>query len=597
MIHGYSRTDYCSNFDTSDVGKKVRLMGWVNKRRDFGALIFVDLRDRSGIMQVVFDSSKMEGDFKEVEQLRSEFVISVEGEIVLRDEDTINDKLKTGRIEVSVRKLEIFSKALTPPFYIEDDVNVGESLKLKYRYLDLRRPSMQKNLMLRHSIASLARNYLDENGFLEIETPMLTKSTPEGARDYLVPSRLHPGSFYALPQSPQIFKQLLMISGFDRYYQVTKCFRDEDLRADRQPEFTQIDMELSFVDVDDVIAINEGFIKTLFKNILNIDVKTPLPRLSYQEAMDRFGSDKPDTRFGLELRDLSDLLSSCEFKVFAGAISSGGSVRAINAKGCEPKFARREIDSLVDYVKIYRAKGLAWISVTEEGLKSPITKFLKQEEIDAIMDRMDAKVGDIIFFVADKDNVVYDALGNLRLEIARRLDMIDESKFDLLWVVDFPLLEYDEEEKRYAAKHHPFTAPKDEDLALLDTSPEKVRAKAYDIVLNGTEIGGGSIRIHDSGVQEKMFKALGFTPERAQEQFGFLIEAFKYGAPPHGGMAYGLDRLCMILSGRSSIRDVIAFPKVQSAACLMTQAPSAIDQKQLDELHIETVNIEEEEEK
>lgn len=597
MIHGYSRTDYCSNFDTNDVGKKVRLMGWVNKRRDFGALIFVDLRDRSGIMQVVFDSSKMDGDFKEVEQLRSEFVISVEGEIVLRDEDTINDKLKTGRIEVSVRKLEVFSKALTPPFYIEDDVNVGESLKLKYRYLDLRRPSMQKNLILRHSIASLARNYLDENGFLEIETPMLTKSTPEGARDYLVPSRLHPGAFYALPQSPQIFKQLLMISGFDRYYQVTKCFRDEDLRADRQPEFTQIDMELSFVDVDDVIAINEGFIKTLFKNILNIDVKTPLPRLSYQEAMDRFGSDKPDTRFGLELRDLSDLLSNCEFKVFAGAISSGGSVRAINAKGCEPKFARREIDSLVDYVKIYRAKGLAWISVTEEGLKSPITKFLKQEEIDAIMDRMDAKVGDIIFFVADKDNVVYDALGNLRLEIARRLDMIDESKFDLLWVVDFPLLEYDEEEKRYAAKHHPFTAPKDEDLALLDTSPEKVRAKAYDIVLNGTEIGGGSIRIHDSGVQEKMFKALGFTPERAQEQFGFLIEAFKYGAPPHGGMAYGLDRLCMILSGRSSIRDVIAFPKVQSAACLMTQAPSAIDQKQLDELHIETVNIEEEEEK
>lgn len=589
MIHGYSRTDYCSNFDTNDVGKKVRLMGWVNKRRDFGSLIFVDLRDRSGIMQVVFDSSKMDGNFSDVEQLRSEFVIAIEGEIVLRDEETINDKLKTGRIEVSVRALEIFSKALTPPFYIEDDVNVGEQLKLKYRYLDLRRPMMQQNLMLRYELAKTARKYLDDNGFLEIETPMLGKSTPEGARDYVVPSRLHPGEFYALPQSPQQFKQLLMISGFDRYYQITKCFRDEDLRADRQPEFTQIDMELSFVGIDDVIAINEGFIKQAFKDVLNIEVSLPLPRLSYSEAMDRFGSDKPDTRFGFELKDLSDLLSACEFKVFAGAISSGGSVRAINAKGCEPKFARREIDALVDYVKIYRAKGLAWISVTEEGLKSPITKFLKQEEIDAIMERMDAKVGDIIFFVADCDKVVYDALGNLRLEIARKLDMIDESKFNLLWVVDFPLLEYDEDEKRYVAKHHPFTSPKDEDLELLETAPDKVRAKAYDIVLNGTEIGGGSIRIHNSEVQERMFRALGFTDESAREQFGFLIDAFKYGAPPHGGMAYGLDRLAMIFTGRNSIRDVIAFPKVQSAACLMTEAPSEISQKQLDELHVATV--------
>lgn len=594
MIHGYGRTDYCANFTTQDVGKKVRLMGWINKRRDFGSLVFVDLRDRSGIMQVVFDSSKMEGSFDEVDQLRNEYVIAVEGEIVLRDEETVNEKLKTGLIEVSVRNLEIFSRAMTPPFYIEDDVKVGESLKLKYRYLDLRRPEMQKNLIMRHKLATTARQYLDKNGFLEIETPMLIKSTPEGARDYVVPSRLHPGEFYALPQSPQQYKQLLMVSGLDRYYQITKCFRDEDLRADRQPEFTQIDMELSFVGVDDVIAINEGLIKQVFKDILDIDVQLPLPRLTYQEAMDRFGSDKPDTRFGLELKDLSDLLQDCEFKVFAGALKNGGSVRAINAKGCEPKFARREIDSLVDYVKIYRAKGLAWISVTEEGLKSPITKFLKQEEIDAIMDRMDARPGDILFFMADCNKVVYDSLGNLRLEIARRLNMIDENKYNLLWVVDFPLLEYDEDEKRYVAKHHPFTSPKDEDLSMLETSPEKVRAKAYDIVLNGTEIGGGSIRIHDSQVQRKMFAALGLTEEDMETKFGFLIEAFKYGAPPHGGMAYGLDRLAMILAGRDSIRDVIAFPKVQSGACLMSEAPSPISQEQLDELYIQTVEKEEE---
>lgn len=594
MIHGYGRTDYCANFTTQDVGKKVRLMGWINKRRDFGSLVFVDLRDRSGIMQVVFDSSKMESNFDEVDQLRNEYVIAVEGEIVLRDEETINEKLKTGLIEVSVRNLEIFSRAMTPPFYIEDDVKVGESLKLKYRYLDLRRPEMQKNLIMRHKLATTARQYLDKNGFLEIETPMLIKSTPEGARDYVVPSRLHPGEFYALPQSPQQYKQLLMVSGLDRYYQITKCFRDEDLRADRQPEFTQIDMELSFVGVDDVIAINEGLIKQVFKDILDIDVQPPLPRLTYQEAMDRFGSDKPDTRFGLELKDLSDLLQDCEFKVFAGALKNGGSVRAINAKGCEPKFARREIDSLVDYVKIYRAKGLAWISVTEEGLKSPITKFLKQEEIDAIMDRMDAKPGDILFFMADCNKVVYDSLGNLRLEIARRLNMIDENKYNLLWVVDFPLLEYDEDEKRYVAKHHPFTSPKDEDLSMLETSPEKVRAKAYDIVLNGTEIGGGSIRIHDSQVQKKMFAALGLTEEDMETKFGFLIEAFKYGAPPHGGMAYGLDRLAMILAGRDSIRDVIAFPKVQSGACLMSEAPAPISQEQLDELYIQTVEKEEE---
>ena len=594
MIHGYGRTDYCANFTTQDVGKKVRLMGWINKRRDFGSLVFVDLRDRSGIMQVVFDSSKMESSFDEVDQLRNEYVIAVEGEIVLRDEETINEKLKTGLIEVSVRNLEIFSRAMTPPFYIEDDVKVGESLKLKYRYLDLRRPEMQKNLIMRHKLATTARQYLDKNGFLEIETPMLIKSTPEGARDYVVPSRLHPGEFYALPQSPQQYKQLLMVSGLDRYYQITKCFRDEDLRADRQPEFTQIDMELSFVGVDDVIAINEGLIKQVFKDILDIDVQLPLPRLTYQEAMDRFGSDKPDTRFGLELKDLSDLLQDCEFKVFAGALKNGGSVRAINAKGCEPKFARREIDSLVDYVKIYRAKGLAWISVTEEGLKSPITKFLKQEEIDAIMDRMNAEVGDILFFMADCNKVVYDSLGNLRLEIARRLNMIDENKYNLLWVVDFPLLEYDEDEKRYVAKHHPFTSPKDEDLSMLETSPEKVRAKAYDIVLNGTEIGGGSIRIHDSQVQRKMFAALGLTEEDMETKFGFLIEAFKYGAPPHGGMAYGLDRLAMILAGRDSIRDVIAFPKVQSGACLMSEAPSPISQEQLDELYIQTVEKEEE---
>lgn len=595
MRHGYGRTDYCANFGLEDVGKKVKLMGWVNKRRDFGSLVFVDLRDRSGIMQVVFDSSKVKTGFELVDKIRNEYVLIVEGTIVLRDEETINDKLKTGRIEVSAEMLETVSKSKTPPFYIEDGVKVGEPLKLKYRYLDLRRPEMQQSLLLRHQVCAASREYLNENGFIEIETPMLGKSTPEGARDYLVPSRLHPGEFFALPQSPQQYKQLLMISGMDRYYQITRCFRDEDLRADRQPEFTQIDMELSFVDMDDVIAINEGLIQKLFKLALNQDIQLPLPRLTYQEAMDRFGSDKPDTRFGMELKNVSDIVRGSGFKVFSSVVEKGGSVRAINAKGCEPKFARREIDALVDYVKIYRAKGLAWISITEEGLKSPITKFFTEDEIKALMERLDGQVGDILFFVADTDNIVYDALGNLRLEIARRLDMIDHSKYNLLWVVDFPLFEYSEEEKRYVAKHHPFTAPKDEDLALLSTTPEKARAKAYDIVLNGTEIGGGSIRIHDPEVQKAMFKALGFSDEGAMEQFGHLIEAFSYGAPPHGGMAYGLDRLVMILAGRETIRDVIAFPKVQSAADLMMGAPSPLPEKQLEEIHIQAIVPEDDE--
>lgn len=586
FLQGWKRTDYCTSFSVDDVGKDVTLMGWVQTRRDFGALIFVDLRDRTGIMQVVFDESVLEGDFSRVSGLRSEYVIAVKGQIVRRDEETVNEKLPTGYIEIKARELKVLSRAQTPPFEIEDDTMVREELRLKYRYLDLRRPTMQKNLLVRSQIAFAAREYLIENGFLDIETPMLTKSTPEGARDYLVPSRIHQGSFYALPQSPQTLKQILMISGFDRYFQIVKCFRDEDLRADRQPEFTQIDLEMSFVDVDDIIAMNEGLIAHVFKKVMNIDIPLPLKRLPYKEAMDRYGSDKPDTRFGLELVNVSDIVADSGFQVFSSVVKSGGSVRAINVKGAVEKFARREIDALVDFVKIYGAKGMAWISMKEDGMQSPITKFFSEDDMNALLKRLDAQTGDIIFFVGDKDKVVYDSLGNLRLKLAEKLALIDESQFDLLWVVDFPQFEYSEEEKRFMAMHHPFTCPKDEDVDKLESDPGSVYAKAYDIVLNGNEIGGGSIRIHTTELQERMLKALGHSKEDAWENFGFLLEALKFGAPPHGGLAFGLDRLAMLLLGCTSIRDVIAFPKVQNASCLMTNAPSRVEPKQLRELGI-----------
>ena len=497
--------------------------------------------------------------------------------------------MATGEIEVFVTELRILNGAETTPFYIEENIDTNDALRLKYRYLDLRRPDMQRNMILRHKVAKLARDYFDENGFLELETPILTKSTPEGARDYLVPSRVHPGSFYALPQSPQLYKQLLMLGGYDRYFQVTRCFRDEDLRADRQPEFTQLDMELSFVDIDTVIEVNEGFLKRLFGEVLGIEVQTPFLRMPYSEAMDRFGSDKPDTRFGMEFVNISDLVKNCGFKVFTSAVEEGGSVRCIVAEGLGEKLTRKTLDNLSEYVKTYRAKGMAWIVVEEGGLRSQITKFFTDEEVQAILDRTNAKVGDAILIIADKDQVVYDALGNLRLEVARRFDLIDKSKFNFLWVTDFPLFEYSEEEDRYVAKHHPFTHPVDEDIDMLETAPDKVRAKAYDIILNGTEIGGGSLRIFHTDLQERMFQALGFTKEEAWERFGFLMEAFKYGTPPHGGLAYGLDRLVMIMAGCDSIRDVIPFPKVQTAAELMSGSPSTVEVKQLDELGIAVI--------
>lgn len=591
-LEGLKRTHMCGDLREENIGDNITVMGWVQRRRDLGGLIFIDLRDREGIVQVVFDAQKCGRYFDDAEKLRNEYVIAVKGEVVERAEETVNPNISTGYIEVVGKELFILATSKTPPFQIEDDSKVSEAVRLKYRYLDLRRPKMQRNLQLRHNVCKWIREFLDNEDFLEIETPMLTRSTPEGARDYLVPSRVHPGSFYALPQSPQLFKQLLMLSGYDRYFQIARCFRDEDLRADRQPEFTQVDIEMSFVDVDDVIAINEKMIAKLFKNALDIDVELPLPRISYSEAMARYGSDKPDTRFGLELKDVSDIVKDSNFKVFTGAIERGGSVRAINAKGCGNTFSRREIDGLVDYVKDYGAKGLAWIVVEEENYKSPIVKFFEDEHMDALAQRLEAEHGDLLLFVADKDEVVFHALGELRLELGRRLELLDDSKYNLLWVTEFPLLEYDEEEKRYVAIHHPFTSPMDEDIKYLESHPEKVRSKAYDIVLNGVELGGGSIRIHDSNLQKKVFKALGFTEEQAWERFGFLLKSFEYGAPPHGGIAYGLDRLVMLLAGEDSIREVIAFPKVQNASDLMTEAPAPVDEKQLKELHIKTDIIE-----
>ncbi|NLB81812.1 MAG: aspartate--tRNA ligase [Clostridiaceae bacterium] len=586
------RTCYCGELTKKNVGEKVTLKGWAAKNRDLGGVLFIDLRDRTGVVQLIVNESSDPQMFKLAEGIRSEFVIGVYGEVKQRAVETVNKNISTGEIEVIVSDIVIYSKAQTPPFYIEEGIDTNELVRLKYRYLDLRRPDMQRNIMLRHKACKLVRDYLDKHGFYEIETPMLIKSTPEGARDYLVPSRIHNGSFYALPQSPQLYKQLLMVSGMDKYFQIARCFRDEDLRADRQPEFTQIDLEMSFIDMDDIISINEGMMTELFKNTIGVEVETPFMRMTYKEAMDRYGSDKPDTRFGLELIDLTDVLKGCGFKVFADAIASGGSVRAINAKASAEKFSRRDLDSLVDYVKTYNAKGLAWIIVTQEELKSPIAKFLTQEELKAIIKTTEAQEGDVLLFVADKNQIVFDSLGNLRLEIARRLNLIDNNKFNFLWVTDFPLLEFDNEKNKYVAIHHPFTSPKDEDIKLLDSNPLDVRAKAYDIILNGTELGGGSIRIYDSGLQSKMFSSLGFSEQEANTRFGFLLNAFKYGTPPHGGMAYGLDRLIMLLTGSSSIRDVMAFPKVQNASEPMSNAPDIVDKKQLMELGIKLIQTE-----
>lgn len=590
LLQGWKRTHRVGELTQAQIGQEVTLMGWAGTWRNLGALIFIGLRDRSGLMQVVFNEAELPKEvFALAETIRSEYVIAVRGTFARRTPEMVNRDMKTGEYEVVAKELKILSSAQTPPFYIDDNVNTKEDLRLKYRYLDLRRPRMQEIMMMRHRIAQVTRSYFDEQGFLEIETPMLGRSTPEGARDYLVPSRVHPGEFYALPQSPQQFKQLLMIAGYDRYFQLARCFRDEDLRADRQPEFTQIDLEMSFVDVDDVLAVNEGFIARLLKEIKGIDLPLPLRRIPWQEAMDRFGSDKPDTRFGLELVNVTELVRGCGFGVFQTAVEAGGSVRCINVKGGVEKFPRKKIDELVEFVKIYRAKGLAWMSLKPDGLQCSFAKFLTEEQIAAIQRAAGAETGDILFFVADaKNEVVYASLGALRLEIAKRLDLIDQTRFDVLWITDFPLLEWDEEENRYVACHHPFTSPRDEDIPLLDTDPGKARAKAYDMVINGYEAGGGSIRIHSSELQEKMFETIGFTPEQAQERFGYFIDAFKFGTPPHGGLAYGLDRLVMLMTGTTNIRDVIAFPKVQTAACLMTDAPNIVEEKQLRELHIRT---------
>ena len=593
---GLKRSHRCTELSTEQIGESVTVMGWVQKSRNKGGIIFVDLRDRSGLLQIIFEEADCgEESFAKAEKLRSEFVIAVTGKVEARS-GAVNENLKTGAIEIRANSLRILSESETPPFPIEENSKTKEELRLKYRYLDLRRPDLQRNLMTRSRVTTLTRSFLAEEGFLEIETPTLIKSTPEGARDYLVPSRVHPGSFYALPQSPQLFKQLLMCSGYDRYFQIARCYRDEDLRADRQPEFTQIDMELSFVDVDDVLDVNERLLKKLFKEICNYDLQLPIQRMTWREAMDRFGSDKPDLRFGMELKNVSETVKDCQFVVFKGALENGGSVRGINAEG-QAGMPRKKIDALVEYAKGFGAKGLAYLAVNEDGsYKSSFAKFMTEEELSALVKAMDGKPGDLLLFAADKDKVVFDVLGNLRLELARQLDLLKKDDFKFLWVTEFPLLEYSEEQERFVAMHHPFTMPMEEDLELIDTNPGAVRAKAYDIVLNGTEMGGGSIRIHQSDIQSKMFEVLGFTEEQAKDQFGFLLDAFKYGVPPHAGLAYGLDRMVMLMVGADSIRDVIAFPKVKDASCLMTEAPSPVDVKQLEELGIEVSEEETQEE-
>lgn len=581
---GLKRSCRCAEVTKNQIGETVTLMGWVQKARNKGGIIFVDLRDRSGIMQLIFENGDIDEEgFVKAGKLRSEFVIAVTGRVEART-GAVNTNLATGELEIRCTSLRILSEAETPPFAVEENSKTREEIRLKYRFLDLRRPDLQKNLMVRSRVAQMTRAFMANEGFLEIETPMLIKSTPEGARDYVVPSRVHPGTFYALPQSPQIFKQLLMCSGYDRYIQIVKCFRDEDLRADRQPEFTQIDMELSFVDVDDVIDVNERLLAYLFKEILGVEVQLPIQRMTWQECMDRFGSDKPDLRFGMELKNVSEVVKDCEFAVFKNALAAGGSVRGINAEG-QGGMPRKKIDKLVDFAKDYGAKGLAYVAISEDGsYKSSFAKFMKPEEMDALIAAMDGKPGDLLLFAADKNTVVWAALGALRIELARQMDLLDKNEYKFLWVTEFPLLEWSEEEQRFTAMHHPFTMPMEEDWDKIDTDPGCVRAKAYDIVLNGTEIGGGSVRIHQDDIQEKMFEVLGFTKEQAWERFGFLLNAFKYGVPPHAGLAYGLDRLVMLMVQADSIRDVIAFPKVKDASDLMSEAPAAIDEKQLQEL-------------
>lgn len=585
-MKGLKRTHRCTEISTANIGETVTLMGWVQKSRNKGGIIFVDLRDRSGIVQLIFENGSIDAKgFEKATKLRSEFVIAVTGVVEARS-GAVNNNLKTGEIEVRANGLRILAEAETPPFPIEENSKTKEDLRLKYRFLDLRRPDIQRNLMMRSQVTTLIRQFMANEGFLEIETPMLTKSTPEGARDYLVPSRIHPGNFYALPQSPQLFKQLLMCSGYDRYIQIARCFRDEDLRADRQPEFTQIDMELSFVDVDDVIDVNERLLAYLFKQVLDVEVKLPIQRMTWQDAMDRFGSDKPDLRFGMELQNVSEVVRGCEFAVFKNALEAGGTVRGINAKG-QGGMPRKKIDKLVEFAKDYGAKGLAYIAIHEDGtVKSSFAKFMTEDEMNRLVEAMDGQAGDLLLFASDKNKVVWDVLGALRLELARQMNLLDSSEYRFVWITEFPLLEWSDEENRFKAMHHPFTMPMEEDLQYIDSDPGRVRAKAYDIVLNGTEIGGGSVRIHQDDIQEKMFEVLGFTKEKAYEQFGFLLTAFKYGVPPHAGLAYGLDRLVMLMAKQESIRDVIAFPKVKDASCLMTEAPNLVDEKQLEELGI-----------
>ncbi|WP_145385722.1 aspartate--tRNA ligase [Staphylococcus epidermidis] len=581
------RTTYCGLVTEEFLNEKVTLKGWVHNRRDLGGLIFVDLRDREGIVQIVFNPDFSEEALQVAETVRSEYVVEVEGVVTKRDAETINPKIKTGQVEVQVSNIEIINKSETPPFSInEENVNVDENIRLKYRYLDLRRQELAQTFKMRHQTTRSIRQYLDNNGFFDIETPVLTKSTPEGARDYLVPSRVHEGEFYALPQSPQLFKQLLMISGFDKYYQIVKCFRDEDLRADRQPEFTQVDIEMSFVDQEDIIAMGEDMLRKVVKDVKGIDVSGPFPRMTYAEAMDRFGSDKPDTRFGMELINVSQLGKEMNFKVFKDTVDNNGEIKAIVAKDATNKYTRKDMDALTEFVNIYGAKGLAWVKVVDDGLSGPIARFFEDVNVETLKQLTEAKPGDLVMFVADKPNVVAQSLGALRIKLAKELGLIDESKLNFLWVTDWPLLEYDEDAKRYVAAHHPFTSPKREDIEKLDTEPENVQANAYDIVLNGYELGGGSIRIHDGELQQKMFEVLGFTNEQAQEQFGFLLDAFKYGAPPHGGIALGLDRLVMLLANRTNLRDTIAFPKTASATCLLTDAPGEVSDKQLQELSL-----------
>ncbi|MCY7753403.1 aspartate--tRNA ligase [Bacillus haynesii] len=584
----FGRTYYCGEITEKAIGESVVLKGWVQKRRDLGGLIFIDLRDRTGIVQVVFNPDVSKAALETAESIRSEYVLDITGKVVAREEATVNPNLKTGRIEIQAESVEVLSAAKTPPFAISDQAaEVSEDIRLKHRYLDLRRPEMFNSLKMRHNVTKAVRRFLDDNGFLDIETPVLTKSTPEGARDYLVPSRVHEGEFYALPQSPQIFKQLLMVSGFDRYYQIARCFRDEDLRADRQPEFTQIDIEMSFMSQEDIMKLSEEMMAHVMRETHGIEISLPLPRMSYEDAMNRYGSDKPDTRFGMLLTDVSEAVKDSDFKVFASAVTSGGAVKAINVKGAAANYSRKDIDALGEFAANYGAKGLAWLKTEADGLKGPIAKFFAGEKQEALVQALDAADGDLLLFVADKLEVANDALGALRLKLGKELNLIDESLFNFLWVVNWPLLEYDAEEGRYYAAHHPFTMPVREDLKLIETNPQDMKAQAYDLVLNGYELGGGSIRIFEKDVQEKMFGLLGFSEEEAKEQFGFLLEAFEYGAPPHGGIALGLDRLVMLLSGRTNLRDTIAFPKTASASCLMTEAPSEVDNAQLDELHLE----------